>query len=134
MNRYKSREQAFCFIFEGMFGNRNLEEIIKNAKISGADEISDFAQRVFLGVEKNTKKIEEIIENNLKKWRKERLPRTTLAILKLAVFELIFESENPGGVVINEAVELAKKFSTTEDANYINGVLSSIYKKTKENI
>ena len=57
--------------------------------------------------------------------------RVDLTILRLAVYEIKWDEEVPTGVAINEAVELAKTYATTEDASYINGVLSSIVKKNK---
>ena len=72
--------------------------------------------------------INEIISSNLKGYTIERLYKIDLAILVLAVIELKFIKENPKEVIINEAVELAKKFSTEKSPRFINGVLADIVK------
>ena len=68
------------------------------------------------------------IEKNLNGWNKDRLSRTAISILRLAVFEMMFVDDIPLNVSINEAVELAKKYSTKQESAYINGVLASISK------
>lgn len=128
MNRRQSREQAFVFLFESTFGFQKAEEIIENAGLSREEHLSDFAKTLFDGVLGNQEMIDESIEKNLNDWEKERLTRTTLSILRLAAFEMMFQKETPVSVSINEAVELAKKYSTKKEASYINGVLGSISK------
>ncbi len=132
MNRRKSREQAFVFLFESTFGFQSTEEIIENAGIAREDKLSDFAKELFDGTLNYQNEIDECIERNLNGWNKDRLSRTTLSILRLAGFEMMFSEENPISVAINEAVELAKKYSTKEEASYINGVLGSISKNIKD--
>ena len=83
---------------------------------------------MFLGVKSKQSEIDECIEKYLKEWKKDRLSRVTISILRLAVYEILFEDEIPVSVSINEAVELGKKYSTKENATYINGVLGSLSK------
>ena len=128
MNRHESREQAFVFLFESTFGVDDINEIIELAKISRDLEISDFAKKLFLGVKSKQSEIDECIEKYLKEWKKDRLSRVTISILRLAAYEILFEDEIPVSVSINEAVELGKKYSTKENATYINGVLGSLSK------
>lgn len=126
MNRRKSREQAFVFLFESTFGLQDAEEIIKNAGVAREETLSDFAKNLFDGTLKNQEIIDQCIEKNLDGWKKDRLSRTTISILRLSTFEMMFDKETPASVSINEAVELAKKYSTKKEASYINGVLGSI--------
>ena len=128
MNRYKSREQAFIFVFESTFGQNSINEIIEFAQTARDEQISDFARELFEGVIQNQQIIDEHIEKNIKGWKKDRLARTTVSILRIAVYEMLFIENIPVSVSINEAVELAKKYSTQEDASYINGVLGTISK------
>ncbi|MBQ2672145.1 MAG: transcription antitermination factor NusB [Clostridia bacterium] len=126
MNRTQSREQAFIFLFESTFGFNTAEEIIDNAKSAREVKISEFSGKLFSGVLENIEKIDFYIEENIKHWSKDRLTRTALSVLRLAIFEMMFLKETPKSVVINEAVEIAKKYSTKEEASYVNGVLGAI--------
>ena len=128
INRHESREQAFIFLFESTFDAQNIEEIIEFAKISRDIEVSDFTRKLFTGVKVKQNEIDKYIEKHLKQWKKGRLSRITISVLRLAVYEMLFESDIPISVSINEAIELAKKYSNKENAVYINGVLGSISK------
>ena len=70
--------------------------------------------------------IDAEISKYLKKWKLERLPKVSLAILRLSAAEILYSKDVPPGVVANEAVNLAKKYATKEDASFINGVLGSL--------
>lgn len=126
MDRRQSREQAFIFLFENTFGMNSPEEIVENSEISRKEKVSAFARKLFDGVLGNLDAINDVIKQNLSGWNIDRISRTALAILRLAVYEIIFEKETPNKVAANEAVELSKKYSTPEEASYINGVLGSI--------
>lgn len=126
MNRTQSREQAFIFLFESTFGFNSAEEIIDNANLAREETMNEFSGKLFNGTLENQEKIDSYIEKNIKHWSKERLTRTALSVLRLAIFEMMFLKETPKNVVINEAVEIAKKYSTKEEASYINGVLGAI--------
>lgn len=132
MTRHEAREQAFAVIFEKSFNeNATFQEIIDGAHECELVKINGFAGSLLKLVEDNFSEIDEIILANLVGWTLQRLPKVTLAILRLAVAEIMFNADVPASVSVNEAVELAKTYATTEDASYINGVLSSIVKKNK---
>ncbi len=128
MNRRQSREQAFVFLFESTFGIQKIEDIITNAGVAREEELSDFAKNLFEGTLKNQEVLDKHIEKNLDGWKKERLSRTAISVLRLSAFEMMFDKETPTSVSINEAVELAKKYSNKKEASYINGVLGAISK------
>ena len=128
MNRTKSREQAFILLFEYSFELNTPEEIINLAQEVRGEKISNFTRNLFLGTINNLENIDKNIEEYLKNWDKSRLSRVSLAVLRLAVYEILYSQENPVSVCINEAVELTKKYALQDDASYINGVLSSIEK------
>lgn len=132
MNRRRSREQAFRFLFESEFEINKPTEILENATISDGIEPGDFSKKLFEGTLKNIDKIDKKIESNLKGWSKERLSKVVLAILRLACFEIIFDSDTPASVAINEAVELAKKYATSDESAYVNGVLGAVANKIVE--
>ncbi len=137
MNRSESREKAFLLLFESSFKSDGVEEIIESARIDRNEKISNFTIELFRGTTENLTDIDIYIEKYLKGWEKNRLSRVVISILRLAVFEMIYQKEVPVSVSINEAVELAKKYGYGEDSSYINGVLGSlskeIAKKDKEN-
>ena len=128
MNRRKSREQALCLLFENTFGLQDMNEIILNAKDIREEDISEFSEQIFKGVLENLETIDSHIEKNLNGWTKERISKTSISILRMAIFEILFCDDIPVGVSINEAVELAKKYSTKKEASYINGMLGSVAK------
>ena len=92
-------------------------------------EADDYVKNVFFGVFENIQPIDELISNNAVGWSIKRITKTALAILRLAIYEIKFYDEIPVSVSINEAVELAKKYATKEDASFINGILSTIVKE-----
>lgn len=125
MKRRDARESAFLLIFESMFRDECMQEIIDTAIEERALEADDYSRSVALLVEKNCIDIDADIEKFLSKWKINRLPKVTLAVLRLAVCELVYFADIPVKVTINEAIELAKKYASEEDASYINGVLGS---------
>ena len=128
MSRRKLREQAFIFLFESTFGLQSLNEIITNAELVRDEKTDNFTRELFEGTLEKQDLLDEYIEKNLNGWSKDHLSRTALSILRLAIFEMLFVKEIPVSVSINEAVELAKKYSTKQEASYINGVLGSVSK------
>lgn len=129
MTRSEAREQAFIVLFEKIFDNESaISEIIKNAQEADLIKINAFAQNLLTVIEDNAEKIDEMIEINLKGWSIQRLPKVSLAVLRLAIGEMMFVEDVPAGVSVNEAVELTKKYGTGDDASYVNGVLGSVAK------
>lgn len=126
MNRSESREQAFIFLFESMFSSKSVDEILDIAKSIREEKISEFSKKLFRGTLENLDEIDIYIEKHIRGWKKERLSKVVLAILRLAVFEIIYCGDIPDSVSINEAIELSKKYATKEDSAYINGVLGSV--------
>lgn len=129
MNRKLARENAFVLIFEKNFRDDAVEEIIKDAIEARNFEYDDYVETVFKGVYENLNTIDARISENLKNWKLSRISKVSLSILRLAVFEMLYVDSIPQSVSINEAVELAKKYSTQDDASYINGVLGALAKK-----
>ena len=97
----------------------------KTAK--AADKTRDFANRLFEGGAKEAPVLDELIAKHCENWRFERLAAIDRAILRLAIYEMK-TADTPAKVVLNEAVELAKKFSSEESGPFVNGVLDAIRK------
>ena len=129
MTRREAREQAFIILFEKIFDNdATISEIVATAKEAELIKINSFAENTLKAVEENFSAIDEVIETNTQDWTIARLPKVSLAILRLAVAEIKYVDDVPNGVAVNEAVELAKKYGTNEDASFINGILGTIAK------
>ena len=129
MTRREAREQAFIVLFEKIFDNEaTISEIVATAKEAELIKVNNFAENILNAVEEHFSEIDEIIESNSQDWTLSRLPKVSLAILRLAVAEIKYIDDVPNGVAVNEAVELAKKYGTNEDASFINGILGTIAK------
>lgn len=133
MNRTAIREKAFKLIYSLEIQKQdNLEDQIalyfESENIENI-EAKEYIEDAVLGIEKNKKEIIGLIEKNLKSdWKIERISKIDLAILKLAIYEIKYK-DLPFKVVINEAVELAKKYGEDSSKNFVNGILASIVNK-----
>lgn len=128
MKRKEAREQAFCVLFEQAMTGETIDEILHAASEARDFIPNSFAEAEVFGVEEHLEKIDGIISENIRGWNIRRISKVTLSLLRLAVYEILFDPSIPEGVSINEAVELAKKYGGKDDAPYINGVLASISK------
>ncbi len=131
MNRSEMREQAFYLLYEKEFFEEKSCAEIEEVFIENFAELSDYGRLCFETAFDNRDKLDEIISKYLKGWRINRIPKVNLAILRLALCEMLYFDEVPESVAINEAVELAKKFSGDGDYSFINGILGS-YSRDKE--
>lgn len=129
MTRREAREQAFMVLFEKtFFEDVSISEIVSDAQEAELIKINAFADVILKAVENNIEVIDSIIAENARKWSIERLPKVSLAVLRLAIGEMKFVDDVPAGVSVNEAVELTKKYGTEDDASYVNGVLGAVAK------
>ena len=131
MTRREAREQTFILLFEKSVQNKTTEEVFEDAADARDFELKPFIKKLVEGVDENQEFIDKIISENIKSWNIKRISKVTLCILRLAICEILFEKDIPVSVSINEAVELAKIYGGQGDANYINGVLSSVEKKAE---
>ena len=132
MNRSKSRELAFKLIYQKEMQkeieDENLEIFFEANEIED-DEVKEYLKDILFGVSKNEEKIDEIKKKNLKEnWEIERVSKINLSLLKVAIYEILY-TNTPFKVVINEAVELAKKYSEDTAPQFVNGILASIVKE-----
>jgi N utilization substance protein B len=128
--RSKSREFAMQMIFQWDMSQQNpikLEATFwKSAK--AADSTRLFANRLLEGTTKELVVLDELITRLAENWKFERLSAIDRAILRLGIYELRF-TDTPHKVVMNECVELAKKFSSEDAASFVNGILDAVYKE-----
>lgn len=132
LSRREERQQALTFVFERLFRDDSAEEVFEDATEARDEEISGYARKVVTGVEEHLTEIDTLIEENLKGWKKNRIAKMSLTILRIAVYEMCYVDNIPVSVSINEAVELAKYYATDKEAAFINGVLGSIAKQRGE--
>ncbi len=125
MKRRDARENAFLLIFEMTFHSEPVDELIELASQCRENPLDEYAERLVRLPAQNMATLDEKISAHLSRWKIGRLPKTTLAILRLAVCEIDYFDDISVKVTINEAVELAKRFASEEDAAYVNGVLGS---------
>ena len=129
MSRILARENCFKLMFEYEFlKERNDVSLLTFLETDDlTDDEKQFVSLEYDGLLEKNDELERIISKYLKDYTISRLYKVDLAILKVAVYEMLFSSEKtPVNVVINEAVELAKKFSTEKSFSFVNGVLASI--------
>ena len=126
MSRSEQREQAFALVFERIFNEESIDEMVDHAAEARDLTIGDYARKAAQGVQDHLEKIDAVIEKNTVRWQKKRISKVSLAILRLAVYEMQYEDEVPVRVAINEAVELAKKYAAQEDAAFVNGLLGAV--------
>lgn len=111
-----------------------LEFILSKIKENEAnEEISIFIKENFLGAIENLSFIDDLIVKKSKNWHLDRINKVDKSILRLAIFELFFRSDIPESVSINEAIEIAKKYSTKDSSKFINGILGAVAKEESIN-
>ncbi len=126
MTRTEEREQAFILIFEKAFNpDVSVDNLIEYAQETELFGQSLFSQSLAKSAYENIEDIDSVIEKYSVGWKKSRLPKVTLSILRLAICEIMFVDSVPESVSVNEAVELAKKYAAPSDAAFINGILGT---------
>ncbi|MBM6828079.1 transcription antitermination factor NusB [Anaerotignum lactatifermentans] len=129
MSRRSARKNAFILLFQMEF-NEEYEELKEMFFEEKEDPVSEEDKAFILaavdGVKEHQTEIDALIDSFAKGWDTERMNRVDLAILRLAVYEMRYSQDTPVGVAINEAVEMAKKFSSDEAPAFINGILGKI--------
>ena len=129
MTRKQAREEAFILVFEKEFNSDSVSDILEMAVEAREIEPDDYIKEVFFGVFDNLEVIDDTISENAVGWSIKRISKSALAVLRLAIYEIKFVDSIPVSVSINEAVEIAKKYATKEDASFINGILSTVAKQ-----
>ena len=126
MKRRKARELILKILFQREFRPESLEQLLAEEAPSDA-----YVTEVLQGIEANQAEIDKFIAEKAAGWRLERLVSVDRNILRIAIYEILYRADIPAEVAINEAVELAKKFSTEHSPTFINGILDRIWKEQK---
>lgn len=123
LGRRTGRKLALEALYEGELSNLPAAGVLERSRASNGFE---FANELVEGVMTNKGELDETISKYSQDWALERMPVVDRNVLRIGVFELLHDPETPTAVVINEAVELAKKFSTEDSGRFVNGVLSAV--------
>lgn len=136
MTRRKARENAFIAVFEAGFSSNDIQEILSlTQEVPEYEEyrLDEFAISLINNYYNNAEEVNEIIQSKLKNWSQSRISRVASAVLRLSVAEMLFSGEKDmDSVIINEAVEICKKFAGDNDYQFVNGVLGAISKDKAE--
>lgn len=129
--RHKAREYALQMLYEAEASGVPMAEVLphfwRDAIVP--DEVRQFAQRLACGAEAARAEIDALLMQSLDNWRLERLALVDRNVLRLAAFELLKEAATPPIVVIDEAIELAKRFGGEDSGQFVNGILDALRKK-----
>lgn len=127
MARKAARAAAVQMVFENMLGGDGGEETLRELiEFEPEEDDRPYLDGVLNGVAENAPEIDALIEKCLKGWTLDRISKVDQAVLRVAIYELLYARETPDAVVINEAVTLAQRFDTPQAGKFVNGVLSSV--------
>ena len=125
--RTDAREQAIMLLYESEQRGVVSTELVKERGVAS----EELTQLLLEGVEAHRESIDKKIVEHARGWVLERMPALDRAILRLAIFELVHRQDVPVAVIIDEAVELAKRFSTDDSGRFVNGVLAAVAKQVR---
>ncbi len=134
--RHRAREAAIQMLYQWEVGRGLMPEVLQTFWTEGpgganpiAADLQAFAATLAGGVASTVEQVDPMIGEAAEHWRVERMNVLDRLILRLAVYEFLHQPETPSKVVINEALELARTFSTDEAVRFINGILDAVRKK-----
>lgn len=132
-DRRRGRELALQMLYRHELSGAHSDDVEEDfealRKVDGT--VRSFSLGLFDGVVGNLDEIDAELERQTSNWRLDRLAAVDRNILRLATFELLFESETPAAVVINEAIEIAKRFGSDQSPRFINGVLDGLRRRKR---
>lgn len=132
--RREARKAVLQALYANEIGKGQWTQIIQAVIKPRLDDTDTFkfAERLFLKVVNNQEVVDEIIQSHINNWSIERLNTIDRQILRLAIAEFLYFEQIPTKVTINEAIEIAKKFSTKKSGNFVNGILDSALEQLKK--
>src|SRR5688500_504451 len=129
--RRKARELALQMLFQHDMGGNQPDQIIDTFEElqKSKSNTREFATKIFRGTVDNLAKIDDMIQNQAENWRLSRMAAVDRNIIRMSIYEFLHEDDTPKLVVIDEAIEIAKKFGTQKSSQFINGILDGILKR-----
>jgi N utilization substance protein B len=133
-SRRRARELALQMLFENDLTGSSAEDMFSHFQEwnHAAESTRDYAKKLVLGTLHHRPEIDALIARQADNWRLERMPAVDRNILRMALYEIRHEPETPAPVVIDEALEIAKRFSTPRSSQFINGILDGVLKSPAE--
>jgi N utilization substance protein B len=129
MRRRKAREYALQLLFQLDFTGKSYTFQARDdfwADKNESGDVRDFAEGLVKGTVEHIEEIDKLIEKVTENWAMKRMAAVDRNILRFAAYEIFFRKDIPSAVTINEALEIAKKYSSSESASFLNGVLDKL--------
>ena len=132
--RRKARESTLQILFQLEFDDSELEKSFESfwRERKASKEIKEYSRWLVEGIESHRERIDRLIQSVSENWRITRMAIVDRNVLRIAVFELLYEENIAPAIVINEAIEITKKYSSEEAATFVNGILDAARKKIEE--
>ena len=127
------RESAFLLCYEKMMRSDSLEDIFKTAEESGDFTVNDEVKNTVRNIFEKQEELDGIISKYSDKRAVGRIPKVNLALLRLAIYQALYDEKSPVNVAISEAVALTQKYAYETDVSYVNGILGSFSKDLPKN-
>jgi N utilization substance protein B len=137
MSRKSAREEAMKLVYQMSMNNSESSEVLENFyenhEETVTEEEKEYIENCVSGIKNKLGQIDEYIEKYSKGWKINRISKVDLAIMRLAIYEMLERKDVPNAVAVNEAIELAKKYSGEKSSNFINGILGNVIRVMDEN-
>ena len=134
MKRRRAREYALQILFQLDVTNSELSNDVMRdfwENIAEDDDVKEFTDDIVTGTRKNIEEIDSVLNSTAENWSIDRMAVVDRNVLRAATYELLYRPDIPPSVIINEAIEISKKYSTGDSASFINGILDKIQKFRK---
>ncbi|MDO5724678.1 MAG: transcription antitermination factor NusB [Tissierellia bacterium] len=135
MSRKNAREGLMKLLYESSIQNEYSYEIMKLFLNNNDYKLSEskYIEQIYTDMISKICELDNMIESDLKGWAIERIPKVDLSVLRIALYELLYKKDIPAEVSINEAVEIARKYSRDDSPKFINGILGNILRNRLNN-
>lgn len=132
MERRRARRVALELLYQVEVRGATVDEILTSRQQVSRQTTPEFTFRIVRGVASNLTEIDKLIDRYADHWSIDRMPIIDRNVLRICVYEMMFESDVPVGVAINEAVELAKAYGTDDSSKFVNGLVARIAQELRE--
>lgn len=130
-SRHQAREYALQMLYQSEVGGASMPDVVAHfwQREEVPEDVRRFAERLALGTINDLPEIDRLLRESIENWRLERLGTVDRSVLRLAVHEFLHEPDTPRIVIIDEAIELAKRFGGEESGQFVNGILDALRKR-----
>jgi N utilization substance protein B len=130
-SRHQAREYALQMLYQSEVGGASMPDVVAHfwQQEGIPEDVRRFAERLALGTIDALPEIDRLLRESIENWRLERLGTVDRSVLRLAVHEFLHEPDTPRIVIIDEAIELAKRFGGEESGQFVNGILDALRKR-----